>query len=69
MLLLLSKRGAEVSAKIYTRKISSQLQLDLTKHNAQYAPITIQTTAKYHDRFLIIDNTVYHMEVRTKSWT
>jgi hypothetical protein len=37
------------------------LQLDLTRHNAQYAPITIHTSATFHDRFLIIDNTVYHI--------
>jgi hypothetical protein len=66
VLLLLSKRSAEVSAKIYTRKISNQLQLDLMRHNTQYAPITIQTTTKYHDRFLIIDNTVYHIGASLK---
>jgi hypothetical protein len=66
VLLLLSKRETKVSAKIYTKKISPQLQLDLTQHNAQYEPITIQTTAKYHDRFLIIDNMVYHIGASLK---
>jgi hypothetical protein len=66
ILLLLSKRGARVSAEIYTRKISNQLQLDLTKHNAQYEPITIHATANYHDRFLIIDNAVYHIGASLK---
>ncbi|MDR1183469.1 MAG: hypothetical protein LBK67_01575 [Coriobacteriales bacterium] len=28
---------------------------------AQYEPITIQTSSLFHDRFLIIDNTVYHI--------
>jgi hypothetical protein len=40
--------------------------LDLTQHNAQYAAITILTTANYHDRFLIIDNTVYHIGASLK---
>ena len=40
-------------------KISKQLQLDIEKHNAQYPPITVRTFFKAHDRFLIIDQTVY----------
>ena len=59
VLMMLSKRKAKVSADIYTRNISNQLQLDLTQHNAQYEPITIHTSNAFHDRFLIIDNTVY----------
>jgi hypothetical protein len=66
VLTLLSKRKARVNAEIYTRKISDQLQQDLTKHNAQYAPITIKTTSKIHDRFLIIDDTVYHIGASVK---
>jgi hypothetical protein len=66
VLLLLSKRNAKVSAEIYTRKISKQLQLDLARHNAQYEPIAIQTTSVLHDRFLIIDNTVYHIGASLK---
>jgi hypothetical protein len=66
VLLLLSKRGERVGAEIYTKRISHQLQLDLTRHNTQYAPITIQTTANYHDRFLIVDNTVYHIGASLK---
>jgi len=59
VLLLLSKRQTKVSAQIYTKRISDQLQLDLKKHNAQYEPIHINTSNAYHDRFLVIDNTVY----------
>jgi len=63
---LLSKRSNTVSAEIYTRKISKQLQLDLLQHNAQYPPITIKTSSVLHDRFLIIDNTVYHIGASLK---
>ncbi|MBO7567932.1 MAG: ORF6N domain-containing protein, partial [Bacteroidales bacterium] len=35
-------------------------------HNAQYAPITIQQFTKSHDRFLIIDDTVYHIGASLK---
>jgi len=66
VLLLLSKRQSKVSAKIYTKQIPPQLQLDLTKHNAQYEPIDILKTNSFHDRFLLIDNTVYHIGASLK---
>ena len=59
VLTMLSKRSDRVDATIYTCKISKQLQLDIDKHNAQYPPITVRTFSKAHDRFLIIDQTVY----------
>jgi len=66
VLLLLSKRGQKASAKIYTRQISPQLQLDLTKHNAQYKTVNIYETDRFHDRFLLVDNTVYHIGASLK---
>jgi hypothetical protein len=66
VLLLLSKRRVKVSAQIYTRQITAQLQLDLTKHNSQYEPVKIDKSATFHDRFLIIDNTVYHIGASLK---
>ena len=59
VLTILSKRADGVEATIYTGKISKQLQLDIDRHNAQYPPITVRTFSKAHDRFLIIDDTVY----------
>jgi prophage antirepressor-like protein len=66
ILLLLAKREVAVSAEIYTRSISKQLQLDLIKHNAQYPPITIHILKTFHDRFMIIDGTVYHIGASLK---
>lgn len=61
VLLLLSKRQAEVSATIYTEGITNQFQTDLSKYNSQYPPITIKEIEKVHDRFLIIDQQqLYH---------
>ena len=40
-LTMLSKRDANVSATIYTRQLSNQQQLDITRHNQQYPPITV----------------------------
>jgi len=56
VLLLLSKRNENVSARILTANFTETLQQDLEKHNAQYPPITIEKFTKSHDRFLIIDN-------------
>jgi hypothetical protein len=66
VLTLLSKRELGVDAMIYTKTISDQLQLDLTRHNAQYPPITIEEKQNIHDRFLVIDNALYHIGASLK---
>jgi hypothetical protein len=67
VLLMLSKREAGVSAKIYTSNLSKQLTLDLAKHNKQYPPIEIFMHTTSHDRFLIIDDAeVYHIGASLK---
>ena len=58
-LTMLSKRDANVSATIHTRQLSNQQQLDITRHNQQYPPITANLCQRNHDRFLIIDDVVY----------
>lgn len=57
--IMLSKRNAGVSATIYTRPLSQQQQLDLQRHNQQYPPVAVNICQHSHDRFLIIDDTVY----------
>ena len=57
----LDKRITGVSATIFTPSISRTLRQDLERHNAQYAPIEVKTFRRAHDRFLIIDDTVYHV--------
>ena len=66
VLTILSKRADKVAATIYTKKPSAQLQLDLQKHNAQYPPIEVITFDRSHDRFLCIDDTVYHLGASIK---
>ena len=58
-LTMLSQRDVHVSAAIYTRPLSQQQQLAVQRHNQQYAPVTVNMCQHNHDRFLIIDNTVY----------
>ena len=66
VLTMLDKRDSSVKATIYTKHITSQFQLDVNKHNAQYAPISVQPFNKAHDRFLIIDDKVYHFGASLK---
>ena len=66
VLTMLSKRADKVIATIYTKKPSRQLSLDLQKHNAQYTPIDIHIFDRSHDRFLCIDETVYHLGASIK---
>ena len=63
---MLDKRGPAVDATIYTLKISKQLQLDIAKHDAQYPAIPVKIFTKAHDRFLIIDDQVYHIGASLK---
>ena len=66
VLTLLDKRDNNVSAIIYTQQISRQFQLDIDRHNAQYAPIDVETFRLSHDRFLCIDDDVYHIGASIK---
>ena len=66
VLLLLSKREPLVQATIITRSLSKTFKQDIVKHNQQYEPIKIQISANIHDRFLIIDDTVYHIGASMK---
>lgn len=66
VLTLLDKRREGVSAIIYTQQINPSLRLDTDKHNAQYAPIDIRTFCLSHDRFLCIDDNVYHIGASIK---
>ena len=66
VLVLLDKRTADVTATVYTNRITRQLRLDLERHNAQYPPIEVRIYTQSHDRFLLIDNTVYHIGASLK---
>lgn len=61
VLVQLSKRNPGVTVDIYDGKISQQLRQDVARHNAQYPGVTLHNYNKAHDRFLIIDEDVYHI--------
>ncbi|MBI3143488.1 MAG: virulence RhuM family protein [Bacteroidetes bacterium] len=67
VLTLLAKRNSEVTATIFTKSISRQVQLDLDRHHGQYPPIVAKAFAHSHDRFLIIDQKeLYHLGASLK---
>jgi hypothetical protein len=55
-----------VDATVYTTSVSAQFQLDVQKHNAQYPAVTVKTFTRSHDRFLLIDDDVYHIGASLK---
>ena len=59
ILTLLSK-NQNVQFTLYTQNTSKKLQLDIEKYNKQYCNLEVKITKKFHDRFLICDETVYH---------
>ena len=61
VLVQLSKRNQGVTVDIYDGKISNQLRQDVERHNRQYPGVTLHTYNRAHDRFLIIDEEVYHI--------
>ena len=66
VLILLSKRKENVKCQIFTNKISAQFKLDLEKFNAQYPPLEVKEFSKSHDRFLIIDETIFQIGASLK---
>ncbi len=62
----LSKRTPGVTVDIYDGQISKQIRLDVEKHNGQYPGVTLHKYTKAHDRFLIIDEDVYHIGASLK---
>ena len=66
VLTMLDKREPGVDATIYTQKAGDQFKLDIAKHDAQYPPIPVCIFKMSHDRFLIIDNLVYHVGASIK---
>ena len=66
ILSILSKKDTNVTAIIYSR-YNQTIKTDVEKFNKQYPPIEyIQFPKAIHDRFLIIDDDVYHLGASLK---
>ena len=66
VLVQLAKRKPGVTVDIYDGHITKQLRQDVEKHNEQYPGVTLYKYTRAHDRFLIIDEDVYHIGASLK---
>lgn len=66
VLTMLDKRNDGVKATIYTKNLTKQLSLDIEQHNKQFAPIMVEPFNLSHDRFMLIDDAVYHIGASLK---
>ena len=62
----LDNRNQGVKAVVYTGKINPQLKLDIERHNQQSPVIEVRKVRNVHDRFIIIDNDLYHLGASLK---
>jgi hypothetical protein len=63
---LSGKASKGVKIAILTKSISKAVKLDLQKHAAQYANIELKELKHSHDRFLLIDEKIYHLGASLK---
>ena len=64
---LLSKKKENVTVGIYTLRRTRLSSTDVANFNAQYPSVEVKFTRVFHDRFLIIDNTLaYHIGASIK---
>lgn len=64
---ILSKKKSKVSVTIYTHPNTHLTNVDINNFNAQYYGVTLKYTTAFHDRFLILDDTiVYHVGASIK---
>jgi len=66
ILLRLAERSSGVKARICTQQTSPSFSVALQQHNQQYEPVELTVFTRSHDRFLIIDNDVYHIGASIK---
>jgi len=64
--LTIFSKYSNLNFTIITKNISKQLSLDIKRYNSQYNNLKVKTSNKFHDRFLIIDNTTYHIGASLK---
>jgi len=63
---LFSDKNSEVSVKIYTKHLTKKLLMAAEKFNRQHGGIVIKRFEDSHDRFIIIDDEVYHIGASLK---
>ena len=58
---LVAKRVAGVNAVIYSARITRMMKDEVDRINRQFPTVELRTMREVHDRFIIVDETVYHV--------
>ena len=58
---LIAKRVAGVNAVIYSARITRAMNDEVDRINRQFPTVVLRTMRDVHDRFIIVDETVYHV--------
>lgn len=64
---ILTKKKEDVKVEIYTSSKTKLTYQDITKFNSQYGGLIVKSNDTFHDRFLILDNSIlYHIGASIK---
>jgi hypothetical protein len=58
---LMPKRNPGVNAIIYSARINQTMKAECERLNRQCPPVELRTMREVHDRFIVVDETVYHI--------
>jgi hypothetical protein len=63
---LMPKRNPGVNAIIYSARINQTMKTECERLNRQCPPVELRTMREVHDRFIVVDETVYHIGASIK---
>ena len=63
---LMTKRNPGVNAIIYSARINQTMKTECERLNRQCPPVELRTMREVHDRFIVVDETVYHIGASIK---
>ena len=63
---LMPKRNPGVNAIIYSARINQTMKVECERLNRQCPPVELQTMSEVHDRFIVVDEAVYHIGASIK---
>lgn len=63
---LMPKRNPGVNAIIYSARINQTMKAECERLNRQCPPVKLMAMREVHDRFIVIDETVYHIGASIK---
>ncbi len=61
VLSLMAKRAEGVNATIYSARITRAMREEETRLNKQFPTVCLENMREVHDRFVIVDDVVYHV--------